>query len=56
MYLSFVYVHVNEAFAAQYLAAKEVGLDRDKTNGGAIALGCQYVASIRCENNCLPKP
>ena len=35
-------VEVNEAFAAQYLAAeKELGLDREKTNvnGGAIALG-----------------
>src|SRR6266581_1457015 len=35
-------VEVNEAFAGQYLAvAKELGLDREKTNvnGGAIALG-----------------
>ena len=34
-------IEVNEAFAAQYLGEKELGLDRNRVNvnGGAIALG-----------------
>ena len=40
-------VEVNEAFAAQYLAVEELGLDRSRTNvnGGAIALGHPLGAS-----------
>ena len=41
-----LFVYVNEAFAALYLAAMELGLDRDKTNGGANGIGCPLVASV----------
>ena len=44
----FIFIQVNEAFAAQFLSVeKEAGLDREKTNtnGGAIALGHPLAAS-----------
>ena len=41
-----LFVYVNEAFAALYLAVKELGLDRDKTNGGANAIERPLVASV----------